>query len=47
MMTDEKPEEKPPSKEIAKTGDILVIARLVGNADAPKVPVSKNTKKGR
>lgn len=40
-------DEKVPSKELAIPGDMLVIAGLAGNADAPKVPVSKGTKKGR
>ena len=44
----DKPEEKrAPSKELAKTGDMLVIAKLAANAPAPQVPVSKKTKKGR
>jgi hypothetical protein len=46
-MADDKPEEKPPSKELAKPGDMLVIAELAAKSEAPKVPVSSKTKKGR
>ena len=45
---DKKPAKKTPSKEVAKAGDdVFNVVRLIANAPAPKVEVSKKTKDGR
>jgi hypothetical protein len=48
MADNKKAEKKPPSKEVAKSGDdVFNVVKLISKVDPPKGEVSNKTKDGR